>query len=196
MGRGRPREYDADQALAAAGQVFWTKGFSATSLDDLSAAMAMNRPSIYRAFGDKKAVYRQALMLFCQAMEDAFARTMLAEGDIRRALTRFYSEAVETYTGGGMARGCMVMSTAVAAAPCHPEIQSDLLNIIRDLDRKMAARLQQAVADGQLPASFDVDERAAIAQSLLHSLSLRARAGESRARLRRMIRAGVDMLLS
>ena len=54
--RGRPKLYDANTALEAAGAVFWSKGFSGTSLDDLSTAMGMNRPSIYRAFGDKEAV--------------------------------------------------------------------------------------------------------------------------------------------
>ena len=75
--RGRPRQYDEETALRAAADVFWTKGFSATSLDDLSSAMGMNRPSIYRAFGDKEAIYRRALMQFAQGMEAAFAHTML-----------------------------------------------------------------------------------------------------------------------
>lgn len=194
--RGRPRQYDEELALEAAGQVFWTKGFSATSLDDLSEAMDMNRPSIYRAFGDKEAIYRKALMQFCRGMEAAFAATMLAEDDIRKALTNFYRAAVATYTAGEIPRGCMVMSTAVAAATCHAEIQADLLMIIRDLDKKMTLRLQAAVDDGQLPSSFDAGSRAAIAQSLLHSLSLRARAGETQRQLRRIIKTGVEMVVS
>ena len=194
--RGRPRQYDEEIALQAAGQVFWTKGFSATSLDDLSAAMGMNRPSIYRAFGDKEAVYRRALMQFCDGMEAAFERTMLAEGDIRKALSSFYREALTLYTGGEQPRGCMVMSTAVAAAACHPAIRADLLNVIRGLDEKIAKRLQQASEAGQLGSSFDIAGRAAIAQSLLHSLSLRARAGESHRQLTRMINTGVEMIVS
>ena len=194
--RGRPRQYDEDVALQAAGEVFWTKGFSATSLDDLTVAMGMNRPSIYRAFGDKEAVYRKALMQFCQGMEAAFERTMLAEDDIRKALASFYQDALEVYTSGDQPKGCLVMGTAVAAAVCHPEIQADLLNVIRDLDQKIAKRLEQARDAGQLEASFDATGRAAVAQSLLHSLSLRARAGETPKRLRRMIEAGVETVVS
>lgn len=194
--RGRPRQYDEDVALQAAGEVFWTKGFSATSLDDLTVAMGMNRPSIYRAFGDKEAVYRKALMQFCQGMEAAFERTMLAEDDIRKALASFYRDALAVYTSGEQPKGCLVMGTAVAAAVCHPEIQADLLNVIRDLDQKIAKRLEQARDAGQLEASFDATGRAAVAQSLLHSLSLRARAGETPSRLRRMIDAGVETVVS
>ena len=193
--RGRPKQYDEDTALQAAGEVFWAKGFSATSLDDLAKAMEMNRPSIYRAFGDKEAVYRKALMQFCQGMEAAFERTMLAEDDVREALASFYRDALAVYTSGVRPRGCLVMSTAVAAATSHPEIQADLLNVIRDLDQKIAKRLEQARQAGQLKVSFDATGRAAVAQSLLHSLSLRARAGETPSRLRRMIKDGVEAVL-
>ena len=194
--RGRPRQYDEDLALEAAGQVFWTKGFRATSLDDLSAAMGMNRPSIYRAFGNKEAIYRRALGRFVQGMDAMFGRTMLAQDDIHEGLTRFYREALATYTAGDLPRGCLVMSTAVAAATCHPEIQSDLLAVIRVLDEKMTERMQQAIDDGQVPSSIDARSRAAIAQGILHTLSLRARAGETQRQLRRIIEAGVRIVLS
>ncbi len=193
--RGRPRQFDELDALQAAGQVFWTKGFSATSLDDLAAAMQMNRPSIYRAFGDKEAIYRKALAQFGQGMEQAFAGTMLAEDDIRKALGNFYRAALATYTGGDQPRGCMVMSTAVAAAACHPEIQADLLAVIRGLDKRIAERLRRAVEAGQLPPSVDIAGCAAIAQGVLHSLSLRARAGESPHHLRRLINSSVALIV-
>ena len=62
--RGRPRKFDAEQVLGNALLVFWTKGFAGTSLDDLAHAMAMKRPSIYNAFGDKQSLYRAALGAF------------------------------------------------------------------------------------------------------------------------------------
>src|SRR5947209_6869980 len=55
--RGRPRAYEPEVALARALDVFWKEGFAATSLDDLSAATGMNRPSLYGAFGDKRELY-------------------------------------------------------------------------------------------------------------------------------------------
>src|SRR6185369_14365832 len=59
--RGRPRAYDPEAALAQAMATFWDAGYAATSLDDLAAATGMNRPSLYGAFGDKRALYRQAI---------------------------------------------------------------------------------------------------------------------------------------
>ena len=194
--RGRPKQFDEETAIHAAGALFWSKGFSATSLDDLAEAMNMNRPSIYRAFGGKETLYRKALLQFRQGMEAAFAATMLSEADVRKALTKFYAQALAIYTSGPEPKGCMVMSTAVTAATGHPEIQTDLLGVIRDLDKKIAQRFQQAREDGQLAPEFDASGRAALAQSLLHSLSLRARAGESSRQLKRLIKTGVDTIVS
>ena len=74
--------------------VFWAKGFSGTSLDDLSGAMGMNRPSIYRAFGDKEEIYRQALNQFGMVMDEAFAAYTLAhEKDFRTGLKKVLSQS-------------------------------------------------------------------------------------------------------
>jgi AcrR family transcriptional regulator len=75
--RGRPKKYDAQVALRAAGDVFWSQGFGDTLLDELSAAMGMNRPSIYRAFGNKEAIYPQAMAQFRSQMQDARCKKRL-----------------------------------------------------------------------------------------------------------------------
>ena len=88
------------------------------------------------------------------------------------------------------------MTTAATAATCHPEIQADLLSVIRDLDEKIALRFEQARKAGQLKSSFDVTGRAVLAQCLLHSLSLRARAGETTSQLKRLIKNGVETIVA
>ena len=183
-------------ALEAAGEVFWSNGYSGTSLDDLAAAMGMNRPSIYRAFGDKQSLYRRALAHFCETMELAMQNTLFSEADIRKGLSRFLREALAVYISGEHPRGCMVMSTAVAAAVSHPEIRADLLDVLRTIDRKIEERMRQAVEVGELPPEFDVRSRARIAHALLHTLSLRARAGESKARLSDLIKSGTELVFS
>ncbi len=194
--RGRPRKYDEDKVLHAAGQVFWNKGYSSTSLDDLSNAMGMNRPSIYRAFGDKEAIYRQTLVKFSQNMELHFIQTLNTNEDIRIKLTNFYLGALEVYTSGNQAKGCMVMCTAVVAATSHSDIQTDLLNIIKEIDQQLSKLFKHAIDSGQITSSVSAENRAVIAQSLLHSLSIRSRAGESHNKLKQLIESGVKMITS
>ena len=88
------------------------------------------------------------------------------------------------------------MSTAVSVAVSHPEIQIDLLGIIRIIDRSIEKRLRQAVKEGQLPPEFNTSARADIAQGILHSLSLRARAGDSKSALNSLLNSGVEVIVS
>ncbi len=193
--RGRPKEYDPATALGAAGAVFWAQGFSGTSLDDLASAMGMNRPSIYRAFGDKHTIYRLAMAQFAQRMEDGFQQTVMHEPDLSAGLTGFYRAALEVYYGGEQALGCMVMCTAPAAAIAHPDVQSDLLEVIETLDAHFLERLEQARQDGQLAQTTDIDALSKLLQAVLHTLAIRARAGAPKASLQRFADHAVMALL-
>lgn len=193
--RGRPKQYDAQTALKLAGGVFWAQGFSGTSLDDLSTAMGMNRPSIYRAFGDKEAVYRQAMGQFSLQMEEGFARTVLQETDLRKGLSKFYRAALDVYGAGDTALGCMVVCTAPAAAGVHPDVQADLMLVIEQLDAKLFGRVEFAIKAGQIAEVADAKSLSKLIQAVLHSLAVRARAGESKASLRRFADAAITTLL-
>ncbi|MEM8660152.1 MAG: TetR/AcrR family transcriptional regulator [Pseudomonadota bacterium] len=192
--RGRPKQYDEEKALAAAGAVFWSKGYNGASLDDLAQAMAMNRPSIYRAFGDKQAVYRKSLAMFIALMKAGFKDTVAANPDVHAGLKAFYRDALKIYTGSH-ARGCMLMCTAPAAVDGQPAVQEDLRGTIEQIDLQLERRFTQAVEDGQIAAGTDAATLARLAQSVLHSLAIRARAGESAASLSEFSDNAVDILL-
>ncbi|MDC1436312.1 TetR/AcrR family transcriptional regulator [Gammaproteobacteria bacterium] len=194
--RGRPKLYDTDAALKAAGIVFWTKGFSGTSLDDLSDAMGMNRPSIYRAFGDKEEIYRQALNQFGMVMDEAFKLTLTHEKDFRKGLKKFYRKALDVYSSEEVPLGCMVWSTAPAATLSHPEVQSDLLAAISHLDAMIRQRVEVAIEQEQINKEVDAKTLSKLIQALLHSISIRVRAGESITALRRFIDSAIVVLLS
>lgn len=193
--RGRPRQFDETEVVEAALNVFWLKGYDAASLDDLAKAMGMNRPSIYRAFGDKEAIFLRTMEAFAQKLEMGFGKTMVGDDDIRTRLKAFLSMSLDVYTEGGLAKGCLIMSTAISASPENPKIQGFLLSIIRFIDEKLTESFVQAEALGQLDCgSINAANRAALTQSVLHSLALRARAGDDKKRLTRMIEGGVQML--
>ena len=193
--RGRPKLYDTDAALKAAGSVFWAKGYSGTSLDDLSDAMGMNRPSIYRAFGDKEDIYRQTLNQFGKVMDAAFIETLMNEKDIRKGLRKFYRKALEVYSRDETALGCMVWSTAPAATLIHPEVQADLLAAINHVDARLRQRVDLAIEQGQIKKGVDAKSLSKLLQALLHSISIRVRAGESIIRLRRFVDSSIVILL-
>ncbi len=193
--RGRPRQFDEQEALVQAKNVFLTQGFTGTSLDDLSEAMGINRPSLYNAFGSKEEIYRKAFGVAVTQMEEE-SGTCLARKDLRSALTGFYDAAIDVYFSSDPPGGCFVFCTTPVEAISHPTLGQDMRGVVQYLDRQLADRLAQAVSDGQLPAKTDVKQTAKLAQAVLHSVALRARAGESKSSLRKFAGSFVDSIVS
>ncbi|MFJ2482664.1 TetR/AcrR family transcriptional regulator [Pseudomonas sp. NPDC087598] len=181
-GRGRPRAYDPQTALQQALGVFWNTGYSGASLDSIATAAGMNRPSLYAAFGDKHALYIKALDQYWEtahaAMQAALADSSLT---LKQALSGFYEGQLAIYfSGDGQPRGCFAIGTATTEAVEDPEIREVLSRRLSQLDADLEARLRRAVDSGELPTDVDAGALAVLASSLLHSISIRARAGKTR----------------
>jgi AcrR family transcriptional regulator len=176
---GRPRLFDEEAALERALELFWQRGLAGASLDELAAAMGLGRPSLANAFGDKQALYRRALARFADRARAGAAEARV-EPELARALERFYLAALDVYCASDPPAGCLVICTAPAAALVHPEVRADLLAVVRELDAALARRFAQA-GDAEPALS------AKLAQAVLHTLAIRARAGESKASLRRWL---------
>src|SRR5437762_9717268 len=115
--RGRPRAYEPEVALGKALDLFRKGGFAATSLDDLSAATGMNRPSLYGAFGDKRALYLKTLEGYRALGRAAIAEALGGEDSLREALGRVYRSALAIYLAGESGpRGCFLIGTAATEA--------------------------------------------------------------------------------
>lgn len=190
--RGRPRQFDPDQALDSAMTLFWSKGFTATSLDDLSAATNMNRPSLYNAFGDKESIYRQAFSRFVDLMKQQVEEVLFSEPDLKTALTQFYRNALDVYFNANTPLGCFVTCTAPVEAATHPEIREDLLQVVREVDSALARRLSLAQKEGNWPDDRDPKAVAVMLHATLQSIAVRARAGEPRKSLEAIYTLAVD----
>ena len=193
--RGRPRAYDPAQALRRALATFWDAGYAATSLDELSAATGMNRPSLYGAFGDKKALYLKVLEEY-----RAFGRAAMAEAlapglPLRDALRRVYRTAIDIYLSGEAGqRGCFLIGTAATESVGDPEVRAVFAAGLHELDDALAARFRQAVESGEIKSAIEPKLVAKLATAVMHTLSIWARAGEKRATLEVIAEAGVEMI--
>jgi len=182
--RGRPRSFLPEEALRKVLETFWSKGYSATSLDDLSHATGLNRPSLYAAFGDKRALYRTALTHYWQLSVEAMNAELAAEGTLEEALVRIYDRALTFYfPTSGTARGCFGIGTAVTEAVDNAEIRSLLAEGLVRLDQRFEARIRAARHAGELSATADCHALAMMASAAMHSIAIRARAGTTRAEL-------------
>src|SRR5262249_55879194 len=96
-GRGRPRQYDPERALADAAESFWKTGYAGTSLDELAAATGMNRPSLYAAFGDKRDLYLKTLERYREQSRTLAMQLLADDPPLRMFLRRFYLAALAIY---------------------------------------------------------------------------------------------------
>ena len=195
-GRGRPRAYDPQTALQQALGVFWNTGYSGASLDSIATAAGMNRPSLYAAFGDKHALYIKALEQYWEfaaaSMHEALTDLELP---LAEALQRFYEGQLSIYfSGDGQPRGCFAIGTATTEAVEDPEIREVLSDRLSRLDADLEVRLQAAKEAGELKGDADPAALAVLASSLLHSISIRARAGKSRAELTALARQAIRVI--
>ncbi len=195
--RGRPPAYDRDAALQALTGAFWDHGFAATPLDALAAATAMNRPSLYAAFGDKQAMYLAVLDRYRSDAEAQLRAALWSASDVHAALTALFAAALDFYSAGRLGpRGCLAVGTAATEAVADADIRARLAAVLATLDTVIGERLAIAVADGQLPADFDIAARAMLVAATLHSLATRARAGAARERLQGFVTTAVGVLLA
>ena len=195
-GRGRPRAYDPQTALQQALGVFWSTGYSGASLDSIATAAGMNRPSLYAAFGDKHSLYIKALEQYWEVASAKMQGALTDPGlTLREALMRFYEGQLSIYfSGEGQPRGCFAIGTATTEAVEDPEIRGVLSDRLSRLDADLEARLRTAIESGELKGDVDVAALAVLASSLLHSISIRARAGKSRSELTELARNAVSVI--
>jgi len=193
--RGRPRAYDTDTALAQAMSAFWQFGYSATSLDQLSDATDMNRPSLYAAFGDKRALYLQTLERYTERSKEGIAQALDPQLSLAEGLQRFYDSALASYLpSGDPARGCYLIGTAVTEALGDEEVRKRLASALSEFEEMVAARIEQARDDGEIDATADPQALAMITLAVLYTMAIRARAGESRAMLRSVATTAIDLI--
>ena len=193
--RGRPRRYDPATALAKATSVFWDSGFAATSLDDLSAATGMNRPSLYGAFGDKRALYLAAVEGYRAAARAALAEALAPGRALREGFALVYAKALALYLSGESSpRGCFLIGTAATEAVLDAEVRAAFRDGLREIEAAFEARIRLARAVGELGRAAAPGALARLATAYLHTLAVRARAGEPRASLEAIAREAVELI--
>jgi AcrR family transcriptional regulator len=177
--RGRPRSFDRAAALRQAMAVFWQRGYEGTSLGDLTAAMGINRPSLYAAFGCKEALFREAVALYDAVEGGATARALQDEPTARAAVEVMLRDNAEAYAAPDKPPGCMIVLGAMLGTPECQEVRDHLAEHRRQAQDSLRQRLQQAVAEGELPAGTDTAALAAFYTTVLQGLSIQARDGAS-----------------
>jgi AcrR family transcriptional regulator len=190
--RGRPREFDVDQALAAALRVFWSKGYEAASLSDLTEAMGITRPSLYAAFGNKESLFMQALDLYARD-KLAYIQCALEAPTGRGVAQRLLEGALDTCTGQGQPRGCLGVISSVSCANDNDSIREHVHARTEASRNALTDRMQRAIDEGDFSVPIDAEAITRYLSAVLQGLSVQASSGATREELKRVVEATLAM---
>jgi len=190
--RGRPRKFDKAKTLQVILKLFLANGFAATSLDDISAATGLTRPSLYAAYGNKTAMYLLCLEAFANQMAAAIMPPLQTGNGLQSALTGFYAGALDMYFGSKkQSQGCLVFTTAIADVTSDVQIRKAVSGFVQSLDAALVTCISHHAPH------LDADEtksHAQLAAGMLMNIATRARAGARRDTLDPLATASARMI--
>lgn len=194
LGMARPREFDRESALERAMDVFWQKGFSATSTDDLLGAMGIGRQSLYNAFGDKRTLYVEALRAY-QARVTSVHLARLSAPRSALAGVRALLVGLVPEDDAERAKGCMGVGSVCELGAGDRELAELRRATSAVLDRGIVARVREGQASGEIDRAMDANETSAFVQMAMTGIQVAARGGAGAAELRRLALFAVDRLV-
>jgi len=190
--KGRPREFDVDEALGAALRVFWTRGYDSASMTDLTDAMGINRPSLYAAFGNKESLFRKALDLY-EREKLAYVGEALQAPTSREVAERLLRGALAMQTSDSEPKGCMRVLGSVSCGPEAESIRADLTARRQSSQRALCERMERAKAEGDLPADTNVEGLCAYLGAILGGMAVQAGSGASKEQLEALVEMALKM---
>ncbi len=174
---GRQRSFDVDYAVEQAMLLFWERGYEAASMAELSAAMGLNPPSIYAAFGNKQALFERCAGHYAQSVAAYAPRAIDEEATAAKALHRYLSEAVEAFSAEERPKGCLLVSAATNCGKGGRGAQDLLAGYRQASEAMIAGRIRRGIEDGDMPSATDPDLLAKYVSVLIQGLAAQARDG-------------------
>ncbi len=188
MALGRPRAFDADEALGKALKVFQRKGYEGSSIADLTEAMGINPPSLYAAFGSKEELFRRAVDRYVGIRED-FSHEALNAPTAREVVERLLRGTADQLTDPQSPPGCLLVQGALSCGDAAEPVKKELC--FRRVAEEVALRhrLERALEDGDLPKRLDVAGLARYIATVSQGMAVQAAGTATRADLHTVVDA-------
>lgn len=190
--KGRPREFDVDEALGAALRVFWQKGYEGASLTDLTEAMNITKPSLYAAFGNKEALFRKALDLY-ERDKLAYVERALEAPTARGVAERMMRGALEMMTSGCDPHGCFGVVATVACNDYCESMKEDVLARRVSSEAALIRRFERARDEGDLPGHVDPAGLARYLGAIMQGMAVQSGGGATREELADLIETSLQI---
>ncbi|MEL6778098.1 MAG: TetR/AcrR family transcriptional regulator [Cyanobacteria bacterium J06597_16] len=176
MARGRPRAFDTEQALETAMLTFWEHGYQTTSLDELTAAMKITRPSLYAAFGDKEQLFLQAIERYRQRFSARIGSALAEDIETKAAIGLMLQRMVEILTDSTLPRGCFLVNSTVECCGWNDSLQRRFAEYHALTEAAIYERLRQGQIKGELLDKVDIRSLAQFYNGVSQGMAVLAKA--------------------
>ena len=175
----RPKEFIPDEALEKAMQVFWHKGYEGTSMEDLLAAMDLNRGSLYDTFGDKRQLFLKVINRYCHGFVGEKFSLLDQPGLALPTLRRFIFDMIEGALADPQRRGCLIANTVMELSPHEKEIAGTLRQALKMAEDTFFKVLVRAKQQGELKHDKDPRALAGFLTTMMQGTIVMIKAGAS-----------------
>lgn len=190
----RPKEFDPEVALDRALELFWQRGYEATSMDDLVSAMGVHRASLYATFGDKRALFWAALRRYHARMLDHCLESLHQPGSTRVVLANFFATWIDGAVADCQRRGCLGTNATVELSP-HDDLVAAETRAARDrMEQAFRQLLERGRAVGELATRHSPEVGARFLNAVWQGLQVLARGCPGRAALEDIVPVLLDAL--
>ena len=190
----RPKEFNPDQALDKAMQVFWHKGYEATSMEDLLTAMDLNRGSLYDTFGDKRALFLKAMDRYCHGFVGSKFSMLDQPGPALPTLRRFLHGVIEGVLADPQRRGCLIANTIVELAPHEKEIAGKVSQALKMSEDAFFRLLTRAQQQGELKQGQDPRVLARFFTTMMQGTIVMIKSGASAEAVKQIAKTALSIL--
>lgn len=174
--RGRPSEFDYDDALEKALKVFWSKGYEGASMAELTEAMGINRPSIYAAYGNKEELFSKVLNKY-MAGPVAYVAEAMKEPTAKQVAEKFLTDSADFLTNHTNPRGCMIAVGALFSGDGAEPVKRQLISYRHGYENALKERFDQAKSEKDLPQNVSSSALAKYIATVHQGMSVQAASG-------------------
>jgi AcrR family transcriptional regulator len=191
----RPREFDIDEALDRALDVFWQYGYEGTSLTQLTEAMGIGRPSLYAAFGDKRQLFERVIDRYNEGTPSD-KKAALELPTVREVVTAYLHLSVEGVTSSSHPHGCLVVQSATRCSPEHADVAESVAARRREGVKALQQRFERGAKEGDPTAVIDPEQLSLLVATLTEGLAVRASDGVAAGTLHQVVDVALDGLFA
>lgn len=185
MAMGRPRGFDADQALDQAMEVFWRHGYEGATIAQLTDAMGINPPSLYAAFGSKEGLLKAALDRY-STRRAAVMEEIVAAPTARAVAERYLMRTADSHTDPANPPGCLLVQGGLACGVGSENVPFELAAHRAQTEQQLRDRFVRAKAEGDLTPSADAAALARYLSAVTAGMGVMASSGADREELRQV----------